>query len=253
MSLLGRLFGRQAKAPSAPKIPFTAEIAPEERFFVIGDIHGCQEILESLIEQIDAIDANAKIICVGDYIDRGERSADVLRYLHEMSKERGDRLVCLRGNHEDMFLSFLEDPDKHGSRWLRYGGLQTVASFGDVGLDTGNLPGMRDDGIKSMGPELLSWVQNLSLSFRSGNVAVTHAGADPAIELEYQSSHVLMWGHPDVQKINRSDGVWVVFGHVIQDQPSAEQGVIATDTGAYATGRLTAAEIQPGKVDFHIV
>jgi len=79
-----------------------------------------------------AHDPDAPRVFVGDYVDRGENSADVLRTLFALKDDR--KVVCLIGNHEDMMLGFIDDPEKKGARWLRYGGLQTLASFGIGGV-----------------------------------------------------------------------------------------------------------------------
>ena len=79
--------------------------------------------------------------------------------------------------------------------------------------------------------------------YSSGNVHVVHAGADPARPLDRQSAHTLIWGHPDFLRRPRRDGQWVVYGHTIVDVVAAENGRIGVDTGAYATGRLSAALI----------
>ena len=81
-------------------------------------------------------------------------------------------------------------------------------------------------------------------------MTVLHAAADPLCPLDQQSDSVLLWGHPEFFKIPREDGQWIVHGHTIVDAPTADKGRISVDTGAYATGRLTAASIADGSVDF---
>jgi len=104
--------------------------APEQPLTIIGDVHGRADLLDQAL----AAASGSQTILVGDYIDRGEKSAQVLRQLTE-----NPNLVCLMGNHEDMLLQFLDDPNRHGQRWLRFGGLQTLASFGIAGaIQTSN-------------------------------------------------------------------------------------------------------------------
>lgn len=251
MSLLKRLFSGKPKA-----VPFTAELAPDTPFYAIGDVHGRMDLLEKLLAKIDAEEGarDVPLVFVGDYIDRGEQSADVLRHVHALIQDANRQVICLSGNHEDMLLKFLEDPVERGARWLRYGGLQTLFSF-DVGAisdksSAGAVEQVRDALAKAIGPELLSWLEAMPTSWRSGNVAVVHAAADPAEPIALQNSRVLKWGHPDFLETPRSDGVWVVHGHTIVDEANATDGRIATDTGAFATGKLTAAYIAPGNVRF---
>lgn len=217
---------------------------PDEPLLIIGDIHGRADLLSKALKQ-----RHCKTVLVGDYIDRGEDSATVLRTLMQTPD-----LICLIGNHEEMLLAFLSDPARHGPRWLRYGGLQTLASFGVSGtMETSPAPQMekaRDQLVAAMGPDLIAWLRALPSFWQSGNVAVVHAGADPAVAIDAQDTQALRWGHPDFETKPREDGVWVVHGHTIVDAPVAQAGRINVDTGAYATGRLTTAVISSGDVQF---
>lgn len=238
------------RRPAAPSVaPFGAPLAPEHPLAVIGDVHGCDALLGRLIDRIEAEAPGHEIVVVGDLVDRGEDSAGVLRRL----AGRPD-VVTLMGNHEAMLIEFLDEPERRGSRWLWNGGLQTLASFGVGGIATSAnadaLRDARDRLLQAMGRDLVAWLRERPMGCRSGNVAVVHAGADPAYAIEDQDEKVLLWGHPDFPRRPRQDGVWVVHGHVIQPEPSAEDGRIGVDTGAYATGRLTAALIRPGSVEF---
>lgn len=240
--MIKRLFRRFIAGPDFPAT------APEHPFIAVGDIHGCAELLKRFLDKEPAY----PVICVGDYVDRGDQSAEVLKVL----RARSD-ITCLSGNHEEMMLSFLKDPKHKGARWLRYGGLQTLASFGVAGVTDSSGPDMleqaRDRLQDAMGADLITWMRGLPKSWQSGNVAVVHAGADPARSLSDQKTKALHWGHPDFTKVMRTDGVWIVHGHTIVGEPSAERGRIAIDTGAYATGRLTAVLVEPGQTTFNTV
>jgi len=220
--------------------------APETPLCVIGDVHGCLTLLERMLQQVPQ---DHRIILVGDYVDRGEQSAEVLRYL----STRPD-LTCLMGNHEDMLLRFLQDPEREGRRWIRNGGLQTLASFGIRGarpeMTREELTACRDQLQDEMGESLTRWVAGLAVSVLSGNVLVAHAGADPLVAPEEQSQEVRMWGHADFLRAPRRDGIWVVHGHTIVDQAVAKRGRIAVDTGAYATGTLSAVCLGGGEPRF---
>lgn len=245
MALLSRLFG--AKKPS-----FDAPIAPQQPFFAVADVHGFATKLHSLLEKIETDHPDAPIVFVGDYVDRGEESADVLRTV--MARDQDPKVTCLIGNHEEMLLNFLDQPEVKGGRWLRYGGLQTLASFGIRGVkerSTGSeLTQAADDLTQAMGEDMITWLRNLPTHWVSGNVAVVHAAADPNLPMSEQSAKTLRWGHPDFDTTPRADGVWILHGHTIVDQANATAGRIAIDTGAYATGRLTAAHVTTGNVEF---
>lgn len=249
MKILRHLF--RAKSSGQPKPTFDAPLAPDVPFCAIGDIHGCLPALEALLSKIEALHPVPPVICLGDYMDRGEQTAKTLAWLRELSGEFGDRFVCLKGNHEQMCLDFLKNPEEGGAFWLRHGGLQTLASYG-----IGHRPGqtshrvLRDQLAEAMGPDLLDWLAGLPLSWQSGNVVVVHAGMDPALPLAEQRPSVLMWGHPDFETTPRRDGLWVVHGHTIVPEPQVVAGRIATDTGAYATGKLSAAHVSMDGVTF---
>lgn len=235
-----RLFSRNRR--SEPRPP----PKPDEPFVAIGDVHGRADLLARLLARLDP---SLQVVCVGDYVDRGEHSAEVLQML--MAR---DDIVCLGGNHEEMLLGFLSDPVRYGKPWLRSGGLQALASFGVSGVtETSGEAALREarDSLRAaMGAELVEWMSALPLFWMSGNVAVVHAGADPALPIPQQRPGVLRWGHPGFAGTPREDGLWVVHGHVIVDNPVMADGRIAIDTGAYATGKLTAALIDGQCVEF---
>ncbi|WP_180898553.1 metallophosphoesterase [Martelella soudanensis] len=224
--------------------------SPDEGFVAIGDVHGCAEALAALWDKLAKAAPGMTIIHVGDYIDRGEDSAGVLRMLHERQAHDGD-IVCLKGNHEEMFLDFLREPEEKGERWLRYGGLQTLQSFGDLSLGKAlperDFVRIRDGLIQQLGEAMIGFLATMPRYWRSGNVAVVHAGADPREPLDRQRPASLTWGHPAFGELPRSDGLWIVHGHTVVDMPIMANGVISIDTGAYAKGRLTAAIIRPGR------
>lgn len=238
------MFARWIKRAIAPRKPF-APVAPDVPFVALGDIHGRADLLDRALAQAP----DCLIVCVGDYIDRGDHSAEVLRTL----SARPD-IICLSGNHEEMMLDFLAQPQKNGPRWLRYGGLQTLASFGIAGVSEGTTGAALDkaaDALRSaMGPDLLHWLTTRPTLWQSGNVAVVHAAADPALPLDDQDPRTLHWGHADFDRVTREDDIWVLHGHTIVDAPTADAGRIAIDTGAYATGRLTMAHVSESGVNF---
>lgn len=252
MKSLKRLFTRPAPQVRAePVRPFRGGLpTPDEGFVAIGDIHGCADTLATLWDKIAKVAPGMTIVHVGDYVDRGDNSAGVLRMLHERQTRDGD-IVCLTGNHEEMFLDFLREPEEKGERWLRYGGLQTLESF--KGLALGNALAERDflrirDGLaEQLGKDLSGFLETMPRLWKSGNVAVVHAGADPRKPLESQRPANLTWGHPAFGQLPREDGLWIVHGHTVVDMPMMANGVISIDTGAYAKGRLTAAIIRPGR------
>lgn len=246
--LLNRVSGTQAEVPPE----FDAPLAPAERLAIIGDVHGCYPQVLEMLGQLGAVDPSpGRLIFTGDLIDRGEDSAKVITLLHSIQETLGTHMVVLRGNHEEMMLQFLDAPQE-ASRWLRFGGLQTLASYGIGGVTERSGPEdtarVRDALAKALGPERLAWLRGLPGQFTSGNVSVVHAGADPALPIDEQSADVLAWGHPDFYSVPRRDGQWVVHGHKVVEAVEPRAGRIGVDTGAYATGILSGVLIDPGQM-----
>ncbi|WP_439124803.1 metallophosphoesterase [Marivita sp.] len=241
--MFSKFFGNR-KTPM-PEITFDP-VQPESAFCVIGDVHGRIDLLTTLVE---ALPKETSIICVGDLIDRGDHSRDVLSYVMGH-----DSITSLMGNHEQLMLNFLKSPETQGRRWLRNGGLQTLASFGIAGMTETSgaeaLLNARDSLYDAMGDQMVAWLAGLECIAWSGNVAVVHAGADPSTPLEDHDPDTFIWGHPDFCKTQRADGFWIVHGHTIVDHPKMRDGRISIDTGAYATGQLTAAVFTPDGVEF---
>lgn len=239
---------------TAPILRFEgAPPSPTEHLAVVGDVHGQLGCLNAIIDQLTEQAPGARWVFVGDLIDRGEHSAEVLERIRALETTRPNTVVIL-GNHEEMMLSFLRNPEETGNRWMRHGGLQTMASYGALNLSQDNKPeALRQAhehllGVMPSGLE--DWLSNRPRVFQSGNVVVVHAAADPVQSIESQQHNALTWGHARFQQHPRQDGLWVVHGHTIVDVPQENNGVISVDTGAYATGRLTAASILSGSVVF---
>lgn len=261
LGLIRRLRGREEPEP------FTAPVNPGGRVvYAVGDIHGRHDLLARLLERIMedaaapaegdsaevAAGAPPRIVFLGDYIDRGEGARETIGLLREFAEAGDADPVFLMGNHEEMLLRFLGEPST-GGRWLRYGGLQTLLSYGVRGVTSLSDPEealqLRDEVVSAMGRDL-EFIEALSSWHRVGNVFFAHAGADPAVPTDQQETKTLLWGSERFHAATRSDGVWVVHGHFVVDRPFAEQGRIAVDTGAYYSGRLTAARIADGDVRF---
>lgn len=230
-------------------------VMPDEAFIAIGDVHGRADLLFALDPLIEAEASGLPVVFLGDYVDRGEQSREVLEMLMAVTQADPQRITCLMGNHERMMLDVLDEPETHTARWLRNGGLQTLASFGvqppqgaQTNLDA--LFDMRAALAEAMGPAMIDWLRARPLTWQSGNVWAVHAGADPAQPMAAQAEQVLLWGHPGFRRQPRTDGQWVIHGHTIVDTPQAAAGRIAIDTGAYATGHLTAAIVRGDGVRF---
>ena len=148
-------------------------IAPDAPFYAVGDLHGCFDLLETLLSRIDP-NHDQQIVFLGDYVDRGPDTARVLALLFELTQTRVGQVVCLKGNHEKMMCEFLDDPLGKGARWLRNGGVETLASYGISGISKNADPDQAMDACaaleKALPAGLAAWLRLLPLSWNSGNI-----------------------------------------------------------------------------------
>ncbi|KEO60571.1 hypothetical protein DT23_03515 [Thioclava indica] len=242
-SLLNK-FARPAKSAA----PHHGLPRPQDPVCVIGDLHGRADLLGAMFDQIGQQPEaeRARVITVGDMIDRGPDSARVLAMLHAAQQAAPERVICLMGNHERMMLDFLISPDAHSVRWFKLGGAATLRSYGltppnPSQPDTEALDTLRMDLARAIGAETLAWLDACPLYWRESNLAVTHAGADPYYPLERQNADALLWGHARFGSAPRRDGLWIAHGHWVVAEPFVDRGRVALDTGASQSGRLSAA------------
>ncbi|MBO9402199.1 metallophosphoesterase [Shimia sp. R9_3] len=241
MPLFPRLFRTKPLTESA--------LAPQRPFFAIGDVHGCADRLDAALGWIAARpeDTEAPVVLLGDCIDRGPNSAAVLHRLFSLHTAWPD-LICLRGNHEEMLLGFLDDPVQYAPMWLGAGGTETLQSFGLTPTTNSEdaLYDLRDALAQAMGVEMIQWMLDWPWLWQSGNIIAVHAGLDPTQSPDAQDPAVLTWGNADCYDIRRKDGLFVLHGHLIVDRPGLINGRIAIDSGVYATGALTVARVEAG-------
>jgi serine/threonine protein phosphatase 1 len=249
MAGFGKLFGKKSELTEfsfpGPKGP----ALPDRRVYVVGDIHGQKRLLDRLLDIIaqDRGSEDAHLVFVGDMVDRGEQSRQVLETLKALND--AGTAVCLMGNHERMMLDFIDDPATFGRRWLRNGGLQTLGSFGIGGCTDSSGADQLTVAAKSLmsklGPDMENWLRSLPLTWQNNNLWVVHAAAHPEVPMQEQDEKVLLWGSSRFFQSGRPDEDWVVHGHTVVDHPTVQSGRVSVDTGAYFSGRLTAAVIDP--------
>lgn len=228
-----------------------SHLAPERPFVAIGDIHGCKVLLDKLLTEIGkSTPDDQDLIFLGDYIDRGPQSREVLAQIYELTQSEPEKVTCLMGNHERMMLDFIDDPAGEGLNWLRHGGLDTLASFGissqGHALDSEACVELADQLEKALPDGLQAWLRGLPLQWSTGNVHCVHAAMSPRRAPNDQRSDVLLWGHPDFLTRPREDENFIVHGHTIVKRAGIYGSRISTDTGAYRTGRLSAVHVLPG-------
>lgn len=248
---LGRLgqriaaaLGRSASAGAPPSTMPEGILA-----YAIGDVHGRSDLLRRLLGSMmqDArphIEAGARplVVFLGDYVDRGTDSRGVFDCLLDEMPSGWD-CRFLKGNHEEALLAFLRDP-QFGDVWREYGGLQTLVSYGvQLHRNGGKIDWDRaaEEFAIALPRRHLDFVSSLSLFEVVGDYVFVHAGVRPRIPLQYQSEKDLLWIREEFTAAGRALPQTVVYGHTPGEEVAIGDGRIGLDTGAYLTGKLTAA------------
>ncbi len=225
-------------------------LPPGERVYAVGDVHGRADLLRPLLAAIveSARGAGrATAVFLGDYVDRGRDSRDVIDALLDFHAHSGLQTRFLRGNHDDTLLRFLEDA-RVGPTWIDYGGAETLESYGAP------MPATRHDAdawedtrrvfAERLGARHRAFFEGLELSCEIGDYFFAHAGARPGVPLEAQTAQDLMWIRSEFLKGRGGWDKTVVHGHTPEEAAVLTERRIGVDTGAYATGRLTAVVLE---------
>jgi len=227
--------------------------------YAVGDIHGRVDLLNRLLELIKADMASrtferASIIFLGDYIDRGFHSREVIDRLIELqasARNPGTNVLCLAGNHEDMMLKFLEDPAE-GQRWLGVGGLATLASYGVSLEEESDFDALLTASRAleaALPPEHVSFLKSLEDHFLLGDVLFVHAGLRPDVPFKAQSRRDKLGIRGEFTRSDFDFGLKIVHGHTGVRSALVGPQRVAVDTGAFATGILTAAVLHGTSVE----
>jgi len=234
----------------APAIP------PGLRVYAIGDIHGEAELFLMLLKNI-AADKKASsateiiLVLLGDLIDRGPRSATVLSAVMNADEDAieqiGDgfqKLVVLRGNHEQTFIDAYNGDDRALMFWLQYGGRETLESFGIRDLDQPPAE-LRAQMHARIAPAIPDRMERWPTSFEVGDYFFVHAGIQPGVALKDQCEYDLLWIRDEFTGSARRHDKIIVHGHTIEPAPVRLGGNrICLDTGAHEYGRLTALALE---------
>lgn len=244
LKLLRRAIEPAARATSVPD---------GVRVYAIGDIHGRLDLLDQLLARIDADDqarggARSEIIFLGDLIDRGPQSSGVVQRALEIAKS-GRPARFLMGNHEEVFLKTLAGSLEALRFFIKIGGRATILSYG---IDEADYDAMDFDALL---PVLIDHVPQAHIDFlRSfedriaiGDYQFVHAGVRPRVPLEEQTGGDLRWIRSEFLDYRGDHGAVIVHGHTITDDVEEKPNRIGIDTGAFATGRLTAIGLEGGE------
>ena len=234
-----------------------ARVPDGRRVYAIGDIHGRDDLVRRLHRRIveDAAQATNGadgaigkdlvnvVVYLGDYVDRGPGSRQVINLLLETPLE-GFEAIHLKGNHEDFLLRFWEE-GSGGDAWLRNGGLDTLCSYDveffdlDLGLARGDLAEVRRRLRHALPVGHLEFLRGLARWHVEGDYLFVHAGLRPGVPLDRQQDQDLFWIRYEFLNSGADFGKVVVHGHTIAPEVEVAPNRIGIDTGAYYSGRLS--------------
>ncbi|MFN0023419.1 MAG: metallophosphoesterase family protein [Parvularculaceae bacterium] len=231
--MIGKLFQPKPPAAAAP---------PEQRLYAVGDIHGCAGLLRQLLKAIEADPGEKprRLIFLGDYIDRGEDSKDVLDQLIAI-KARDAAAIFLKGNHEQALLDFLDAPDRNED-WLHWGGDKTLESYGVENIWQKAPARLAEELANRLPASHRDFLRSLELWRVVGDYVFVHAGFKPGVALHEQKEEDCLWiraefhNTPPDARLEQT----VVHGHHPVKKPLDLGWRIAVDTGAVWSDALTA-------------
>ncbi|MFL6849105.1 MAG: metallophosphoesterase [Sphingomicrobium sp.] len=238
------MFGFNHSASKAPRGP------RGQRAYVVGDVHGRLDLLDQLLDDIHRDIAHrppAKVLLVflGDLIDRGPQSAQVVERLRAY-RHPGVRPIFLLGNHEEVMLRILGGEAEHVAGWLRFGGAQCLESYG---ADPRVIAAAPDEvavaTIRAAIPAAhVEFLKGFIDTCRFGDYLFVHAGIRPGVALDRQRQSDLRWIREPFLVDEADHGFIVVHGHTISPAVDERANRIGIDTGAYRSGTLTALAIE---------
>jgi serine/threonine protein phosphatase 1 len=252
MNILDILRGRKPEAhyPPRERLSFTSGPAV---IYAVGDVHGhlahLRRLEQAIFADAEGISGDKWLLMLGDYIDRGPESAQVLDHLMVRPAAPSFTRYCIAGNHEIAMLAFLENPARN-SDWLDFGGFDTLASYG---IEQERLSAIRRGSrkmqylIESHVPdEHRQFLFSLPILIQTPEFIFSHAGLRPGVALDKQHDDDLTWTRHDLGHPYSEFGKTVVHGHVPVEQPLILWHRLDVDTGVYLSGRLTAAKLAKG-------
>jgi serine/threonine protein phosphatase 1 len=218
--------------PAASKSP--QDLSPpseaKSRLFAIGDIHGCASELEQLIVKMRPTTGDV-VVFLGDYIDRGPDAKGVIDLILDLRSRC--EVVCLKGNHEEMFLDFLERPASRGAGlFILNGGSATLASYAGGG------------GSFEIPREHIEFLYSLKISYEKDGFFFVHAGVpnQPLRTLTEEHESLLLWSREPFLSSQYDWGKVIVHGHTPVGKVDVRKNRINLDTGCVYEGSLTAME-----------
>ncbi len=247
---LKKLFGTTPDKAASKKTGWRA--ADGVRVYAVGDVHGRLDLLRQMISLIDADHSSRnaasgekqlQLILLGDLVDRGPDSAGVIDYAMELARSHG--AITLAGNHEEMLLLSFRKLDMLRS-FIKWGGRETILSYpiSRRRYEELTLEELQAELPKLVPLEHRNFLESLPNSLISGDYAFVHAGIMPGVPLAEQKPANLRWIREPFLSDRSDHGAMIIHGHTITDEVDERANRIGIDTGAYASGRLTAIGLE---------
>lgn len=226
--------------------PAPGLLPPDLRLYAIGDVHGCDEAHAAIFNRIAEDFAarpveEAVVIHLGDLIDRGPSSSGVLARIAQGAPIPGE-MVNLRGNHEELFLTALDEGKDTAALWRRNGGEECLANWG---VPKKTSPREWELYIP---PEQLAVLRHQRISYRRGGYFFAHAGIRPGVPMMEQDPHDLVWIREPFLSWPKQHEAVVVHGHTPKEKPVVRKNRIGLDTGAVYGGKLTALVLEENRM-----
>ena len=217
-----------------------------KRLFAIGDIHGCFDSLKELVENKIQLQKSDKLILLGDYIDRGDKSKAVVDFIIEL-QNKGYDIVPLMGNHEAMLLDSYEN-EKNISKWIQNGGNETLKSF-DI------------NSIKIIDYKYLKFFKELKYYYSFDEFLFVHAGFNDDLVNPFTDYYSMLWKCKESYTNPLLSNKTIIHGHNPVSVSKSEERVLSKldviniDTGCVykvkvGKGRLTAYECNTKRILF---
>ncbi len=216
------------------------------RLFAIGDIHGCFDTLEELVNNKIQLKKSDKLILLGDYIDRGDKSKEVVEYIIDLQK-KGFNILPLMGNHEAMLLDAY-DNEKNTLKWIQNGGSETLKSF-------------EISSLKKIEFKYIEFFKKLKYYYSSGDCLFVHAGFNDNVVNTFSDFYSMLWKCKESYANPLLTNKTIIHGHnpisisKCEERVLSKLNVINIDTGCVykdkeGFGRLTAYECNNKRILF---
>lgn len=219
-----------------------------QRIYAIGDIHGCYDLLVGLLDAIGADSlgrgrGHVRLIVLGDFIDRGGFSREVVDALRKIQTV-SLRVDVLLGNHERSLLMALNGHVEAQAEWLEHGGYAFLDSYGIPHILANDPWALADALAEALGEDVIDWFRSRPVSVRYGRYLFCHAGIKPGVPISAQNESDMLSIREEFMQFDGDHGAIIVHGHNRVEAAEIRPNRVSLDTRGYETGILSAAGIE---------